>query len=599
MLFDDRLVTVLRQRAGGELATKTQYRQLIDLLGSASRAVDPILRDAAFVKLTELGDAVPASQQAEILREPGTRLRDPALIMWLAQRAPKVAASAMAGARLTEAEWLNIIPSLPVIARGFLRHRQDLSENARHVLAQLGVEDLLLPEPDMQLAPSSQQADSTVGATDSSKVGEASEADDTPAQTGDDPRNRVRRPHASQPVSSLIERIEAVRQQRAMAQTDAAAATPVHQPPEATAAPSSELNAFTVPLSFIACTDRDGRIEAATPMNIAPLLFGLTFSSQNENAPASLPDAAIMAMRLRQPLCDAALTLDGLGQLDGIWLLQGAPLFDSQDGQFRGYSLRATRLSDAACAARFDGSAKVQTDHPSDRMRQILHELRTPVNAIQGFAEIIQQQLFGPAPNEYRALSAAIAVDAARLMAGFDELDRLARLETGALELTEGNCDLPHIIENMLHRLTGALRPRNARIVLLGDRDDVLIPHSASDVIGMIWRILATLAGTMAPAESLQITLEKQIDTVRISIELPLAIIDKGDIFEAAQPAKAPSLSAGMFGTGFSIRLARAEAKAMGGSLRQQDNQLWVTLPRLTENPSHNSTQEEQSKHTA
>ena len=31
----------------------------------------------------------------------------------------------------------------------------------------------------------------------------------------------------------------------------------------------------------------------------------------------------------------------------------------------------------------------------------------TPVNAIQGFAEVIQQQLFGPAPHEYRALAAA------------------------------------------------------------------------------------------------------------------------------------------------------------------------------------------------
>ena len=58
----------------------------------------------------------------------------------------------------------------------------------------------------------------------------------------------------------------------------------------------------------------------------------------------------------------------------------------------------------------------------------MLHELRTPVNAIQGFAEVIQQQLFGPTPHEYRALAAGIAGDAARILSAFEELDRLAGL---------------------------------------------------------------------------------------------------------------------------------------------------------------------------
>ena len=50
------------------------------------------------------------------------------------------------------------------------------------------------------------------------------------------------------------------------------------------------------------------------------------------------------------------------------------------------------------------------TSEAGDRMRQLLHELRTPAGAIQGFAELIQQQMFGSAPNEYRALAAAVSV---------------------------------------------------------------------------------------------------------------------------------------------------------------------------------------------
>ena len=34
MYFDDRLATVLRARAGSERAARTQFRQLVDLLGT-------------------------------------------------------------------------------------------------------------------------------------------------------------------------------------------------------------------------------------------------------------------------------------------------------------------------------------------------------------------------------------------------------------------------------------------------------------------------------------------------------------------------------------------------------------------------------------
>src|SRR5207302_1921157 len=89
----------------------------------------------------------------------------------------------------------------------------------------------------------------------------------------------------------------------------------------------------------------------------------------------------------------------------------------------------------------------------ADRMRQLLHELRTPVNAVQGFAEVIQQQLFGPAPHEYRALAAAIAGDAAQLLAGFEELERLTRLDSGKVELGKGGCDLAAIAQATVAQL--------------------------------------------------------------------------------------------------------------------------------------------------
>ena len=54
MLFDDRLATVLRSGAAGEQAARTQYRQLLDLLGSGPDAVQGPLVLAAFRRLREI-----------------------------------------------------------------------------------------------------------------------------------------------------------------------------------------------------------------------------------------------------------------------------------------------------------------------------------------------------------------------------------------------------------------------------------------------------------------------------------------------------------------------------------------------------------------
>ena len=56
MHFDDRLATVLRHRAAGEAAARTQFRQLLDLLGAHREGRDASLRAAAWLRLGALGE---------------------------------------------------------------------------------------------------------------------------------------------------------------------------------------------------------------------------------------------------------------------------------------------------------------------------------------------------------------------------------------------------------------------------------------------------------------------------------------------------------------------------------------------------------------
>ena len=71
MHFDDRLATVLRHRATGERAAKTQFRQLLDLLGERPQAGDPALKAAAYLRLIALAEVISVPDRAAIVGENG------------------------------------------------------------------------------------------------------------------------------------------------------------------------------------------------------------------------------------------------------------------------------------------------------------------------------------------------------------------------------------------------------------------------------------------------------------------------------------------------------------------------------------------------
>ena len=104
MLFDDRLATVLRSTVRNEPGARTQYRQLLDLLGSMPHDTVSELAEAAYDRLGELAEDLPQTVQSAILRAPGLRLRNRTLVAWLARGEPQAAAAAMATAQLAESD---------------------------------------------------------------------------------------------------------------------------------------------------------------------------------------------------------------------------------------------------------------------------------------------------------------------------------------------------------------------------------------------------------------------------------------------------------------------------------------------------------------
>jgi hypothetical protein len=110
----------------------------------------------------------------------------------------------------------------------------------------------------------------------------------------------------------------------------------------------------------------------------------------------------------------------------------------------------------------------------------------------------------------------------------------------------------------------------------------VFVPLEQDEAEALAWRLLATLAGACSAGEILTISLSGVGGMARLDCGLPVQLIAEDDIFSAHTRPATGGISAGLFGAGFSLRLARAEARGAQGDLSHDEDRVRLTLPLLT-----------------
>ncbi|WP_424629374.1 PAS domain-containing protein [Bradyrhizobium sp. SYSU BS000235] len=96
----------------------------------------------------------------------------------------------------------------------------------------------------------------------------------------------------------------------------------------------------------------------------------------------------------------------------------------------------------------------------SDILSKISHEVRTPLNAIIGFADVMIEERFGALGNDrYVEYMKDIRASGQRVMTIIDDLLDLSRIESGKMELSFTNQDLNSLVEQCV----GVMQPQANR----------------------------------------------------------------------------------------------------------------------------------------
>ncbi|MEG3086131.1 HAMP domain-containing sensor histidine kinase [Sphingomonas sp. PB4P5] len=611
--FDDSLDTVLAAEMSSPFGAQSAWRQLVDLIGRRRVPADA----QAIAKLLSIRAQVPAAVRAASARALAFANPPAALVRVFYDDEVAIAAPVLRIARLQADEWIAMLPGMSPAARSVLRHRRDLTPAVRRALDAFGPDDFRLtgtvdavasaePAPAGPTAVANhamwRRVDQPLldpvepAAPPAAAAEPVTEAAPTLAQFGESPfvsvgaiafglpvvAEALRRaeplppaetvPPAEGPfqIAELVARIDAYQRQR-----DDAPGVPLLRG----AGDQPALFDLEMPqaLHFRFETDAAGVVRWIEGAARAPLI-GLSLDLAALPGVSRVDGVAGGAFRRRAGFADARLVVDGGSDAAGEWRITGVPVFDHESGRFTGYrgTARRPRADESAAPRRGPASPT------ADALRQLVHELRTPTNAIAGFAEMIETQLLGPVPDVYRQQAGTIRGQAAGLLTAIDDIDLAARLESHALDLRAEEV----AVAPLLARVAGDLAPladlRGTELLLDPGPADLAIAGDERAIERLVGRLMATLVASGALHEKINITASLAGDaTISLVFDRPraLAVFGNNAILTIDAEAVAEAEGAPLLGTGFALRLARNLAAELGGLLSIDDRHLTLLLP--------------------
>ena len=515
--FDDRLLTVLNQPAEDRHDAAVRWRQLVDLVArSGANSASPVTANA-LEAIRQEAPRVEEAVRAATARAVAALPLPLGLLEYFASDSLSVAAPVLAAATLDARQWHALIAVADEETQAFITTLHP---------------ELRAEAPAEHVAHAPREFVPASGMAHPEPVGAGSPS-----------------------LQDVIDRIERRRRLRS--------GEPAEPPQGPPAEPGS-------PALFRWECGPGGDIAWVEGAPRGPLI-GRSLARPEENDGNRVDPEVVRAFAVRAPFRDALLRVGGAGAVAGEWKISGVPAFEPADGRFAGY--RGVALRDAPpppSAGPRDSVPDVLSD--PDSLRELVHEIKTPLNAIMGFAEIIEGQYLGPADRGYRERASEIGRQARLLLTAIDDLDFAAKVHSAKGSVRE-RVDLAALVDRAAGELRDIAIKRGVEVAVSAPRGEVPAAVEAELADRLLFRLFTALAEISAQGERLDVGAEPVTTGARIWISRPAALggIRETELFSSGD---------GSVAGGFSLRLARGLARIAGGDLVASRDKLALLFPR-------------------
>ena len=266
------------------------------------------------------------------------------------------------------------------------------------------------------------------------------------------------------------------------------------------------------------------------------------------------------AFAARAPFHEGVLELSRGGAVGGTWKISGVPAFEPASGRFAGYRGIAERTVEPGAAA---------PSADSDSLRELAHEIKTPLNAIIGFAEIISGEYLGPAESRYRQRAGEIVGQARLLLSAVEDLDLAARLRSHA---GSPKAELSDCLARSWEEIDRYARERGVHVNVAGGDEPACCALDPALTERLVERLCMAVVGFAAEGERLRFRIGSDAQCCALTVNRPAGLAG-ADL--APERNRRSSDTATL-----PLRLVIGLARTAGGDLETSDNELRLRLPK-------------------
>ncbi|MBE9236167.1 response regulator [Anabaena aphanizomenioides LEGE 00250] len=205
----------------------------------------------------------------------------------------------------------------------------------------------------------------------------------------------------------------------------------------------------------------------------------------------------------------------------------------------------------------------------SQFLATISHELRTPMNAIIGFSQILLRPKFGQLTNQQADLVERILNNGKHLLMLLNEVLDFSKLEAGKLELKPEICDLSKIVNNTVGEIRSLAEAKKLSLLVEIELENTLV---FNDPVRVHQILINLLSNAVKFTEYGSIKVEvKEITRNQLSISIKdtgigISPQDYQHIFEAFRQVD-QGISRKYPGTGLGLAIIDSLVQMMGGKI--------------------------------
>jgi len=211
--------------------------------------------------------------------------------------------------------------------------------------------------------------------------------------------------------------------------------------------------------------------------------------------------------------------------------------------------------------------------HKSEFLANITHELRTPLQAIIGYSDVIKEDLELSGMNESAEELERVIRNAHRLLSLINNILDLAKIESGRMDLRMQKINLPTLFKEAADTVMPILRQQNNQLIIEADSDLQDLEIDREKLLQMLLNLLSnagkfTFNGTVTLHSELT---KNKLEIKVIDTGIGLSNEQQQIIFEEFRQVDGSSTRK-FEGSGLGLAITKRFCELMGGTISVQSS---------------------------